>query len=151
MSSLLFRMAENFFSRDETSWEREAGTLVTVRKRSVFVDQSCSANHQCLNGAVKAPAGRREQRPGRLMSSAFRSVHPEGMFENSPAFQRWESGPKQEPSPEGTVESLFSRPFGTDASANLNPALKRRAIPICPFGTPRAKASGNDRDGRASH
>src|SRR5881409_2389680 len=49
-------------------------------------------------------------------------------------------------SPEGTAEpGCLSRPFGTHSSRTSNPALKlkRRAILICPFGTPRASLASN--------
>jgi hypothetical protein len=38
------------------------------------------------------------------MLLAFHSGYPGGIFENSPAFQRRDSGPKDELSPEGTIE-----------------------------------------------
>jgi len=64
------------------------------------------------------------------------SIHRlKGTFENSPAFQR-RVGMITLFSPEGTTESVqFSRPFGTNALGTGNPALKRRAIAGCPFGT----------------
>src|SRR5213076_561864 len=61
--------------------------------------------------------------------------HPGGMLENSPAFQRRDSG-QRETSPGGTVEKeRVSRLFGTCPVGYGNPALKRRAIIVCPFGT----------------
>jgi uncharacterized protein len=43
---------------------------------------------------------------------------------------------EREPSPEGTAETdCLSRPFGTYRSRPINPALKRRAIVVCPSGT----------------
>ncbi len=60
--------------------------------------------------------------------------HPEGMAENSPAFQRRDRH-DQAWSPEGTTEiGRLSRPFGTYPSPDANPALKRRAIFGCPSG-----------------
>src|ERR1035438_8271036 len=62
-------------------------------------------------------------------------VHPGGMVDNSPAFQRWESG-RREPSPEGTAEAVvLSRPFGTNPRDCAYPALNRWAIVMCPSGT----------------
>ena len=47
------------------------------------------------------------------MSLGFDPVNPEGIDENSPAFQRWD-GDMVVLSPEGAVESaIVSRPFGT--------------------------------------
>src|SRR5262245_53297483 len=60
--------------------------------------------------------------------------HPVGMVENSPAFQRRDEGEKPS-SPEGAAEEVrVSRPFGTGAVRSSNPALKRRAILVCPSG-----------------
>jgi hypothetical protein len=52
-------------------------------------------------------------------------LHPEGMDENSPAFQCW-GGVRTGPRPEGTVEilSLISRPFGTQSSVDRGPSAK---------------------------
>jgi hypothetical protein len=62
-------------------------------------------------------------------------LHPEGMAENSPAFQRWDRG-QSAPSPEGTAElAALNRPSGTNPCSCAYPALKRWAILICPFGT----------------
>jgi hypothetical protein len=61
--------------------------------------------------------------------------HPEGMTENSPAFQRWVC---VTPGicPEGTAEAAtLSRPFGTWRRVAVAPALKRWAIIACPYGT----------------
>src|SRR5437870_4251607 len=65
------------------------------------------------------------------------------MAENSPAFQRRDQV-MSALSPEGTAEpGCLSRPFGTHSSRPSNPALKRRAILICPSGTPRASLASN--------
>jgi len=57
------------------------------------------------------------------------------MFENSPAFQRRDNCAAVA-RPEGTAEmDQVSRPFGTCSSRILNPALKCRAIAVCPSGT----------------
>ena len=42
------------------------------------------------------------------MPLAFRSGYPEGMLENSPAFQRRDTGAKHDRSPEGTAEADVS-------------------------------------------
>src|SRR5260370_4378599 len=69
------------------------------------------------------------------MPLAFYCHHPEGMVENSPAFQR-RDGLERESSPAGTAETgRVSRPSGTYPSRTSNPALKRRAIIVCPSGT----------------
>ena len=60
--------------------------------------------------------------------------HPEGMVENSPAFQRWERS-QRVTSPEGTAEEHLSRPFGTHRAGGPIPALKRWAILVRPSGT----------------
>jgi hypothetical protein len=61
--------------------------------------------------------------------------HPEGMTENSPAFQRWVCAAPGT-SPEGTAEpATLSRPFGTWRRAAMAPALKRWAIIARPYGT----------------
>ena len=60
----------------------------------------------------------------------FGPLHPGGMIENSPAFQRWDS-PQIVQRPAGTVEkipftghsSAISRPFGTRLPDRPNPAL----------------------------
>jgi len=57
------------------------------------------------------------------------------MVENSLAFQRWD-GDQSVASPEGTDEvGRLRRPFGTSPHGCAFPALKRRAILICPSGT----------------
>jgi hypothetical protein len=62
-------------------------------------------------------------------------LHPEGMFENSPAFQRW-VGTRTRISPEGTADDRrLSRPSGTRPDLAINPALKRWAILNRPSGT----------------
>ena len=76
------------------------------------------------------------------MPLGFGPLHPRGMIENSPAFQRWDS-PQIVQSPAGTAEkipftgqsSALSRPFGTRLPGWPNPALKRWAIAVCPSGT----------------
>jgi hypothetical protein len=72
--------------------------------------------------------------------------HPEGMTENSPAFQRWVSATPVI-SPEGTAEAAtLNRPFGTYCRDALAPALKRWAIIDSPSGTgaePRLFDGGN--------
>ena len=69
------------------------------------------------------------------MPPGFEPHHPGGMVENSPAFQRRDSG-KRESSPAGTAElDCVSRPSGTYPPGTSNPALKRRAIAVCPSGT----------------
>jgi len=66
---------------------------------------------------------------------AFERHYPEGMTENSPAFQRWVCVTPGI-SPEGTAEAAtLSRPFGTWRRAAMAPALKRWAIIACPYGT----------------
>ncbi len=80
------------------------------------------------------------------MPIALERHHPEGMTENSPAFQRWV---RVAPgiSPEGTAEAAtLSRPFGTNCRDALIPAFKRWAIIACPYGTgaePRLFDGGN--------
>ena len=65
------------------------------------------------------------------------------MAENSPAFQRRDSG-ESPSSPEGTAEiDCLSRPSGTHPALPSNPALKRRAIFGCPSGTERASPTSN--------
>jgi hypothetical protein len=56
------------------------------------------------------------------MPRRFRVLHPEGMDENSPTFQRW-GRHERSPRPEGTVETLpsISRPFGTQSSSKPDP------------------------------
>jgi len=77
------------------------------------------------------------------MTLGFRLHHPGGMLENSPAFQRRESGDRA-PSPGGTAEIAWvSRPSGTYPTGTSNPALKRRAIIVCPSGTETASVSSN--------
>ncbi len=69
--------------------------------------------------------------------------YPEGITENSPAFQRrdmhdwaW--------SLEGTTEiGRLSRPFGTYPSRDSNSPLKRRAILSCPSGTEETQLAQN--------
>jgi len=64
------------------------------------------------------------------------------MVENSPAFQRPDSGYRAS-SPEGTAEFCgVSRPSGTYHPPTSNPALKRRAIFVCPSGTGTAAVLG---------
>jgi len=73
--------------------------------------------------------------PNRRRAAPRPFHHPGGMVENNPAFQRRDRR-QRAPSPEGTAESdCISRPFGTYPSRASNPALKRRAIVICPSGT----------------
>src|SRR6185436_19768095 len=71
---------------------------------------------------------------------------PEGLHENSPAFQRREQRriaqvPKGRlihiatPLTNGICGENVSRPFGTCNLMPFDPALKRRAIVVCPFGT----------------
>src|ERR1035441_4935967 len=81
----------------------------------------------------------RENLPDSDVSSepggCYAALHPVGMTENSPAFQRWDRG-QQLPSPEGTAENHCpSRPFGTYPAGRAHPALKRWAILVCPSGT----------------
>ncbi len=69
-------------------------------------------------------------------------IVPKGHAENSPAFQRWVQG-HTGPRPERTAELLprilpVSRPFGTHATNDGIPALKRRAIFNHPSGMMRA-------------
>jgi len=54
---------------------------------------------------------------------------PGGASENSPAFQRRVSEPKESSVPEGWLRAtrILSRPFGTRFSVLASPALKRRA------------------------
>ncbi len=88
-------------------------------------------------GGDIAPQCPRPRRSGRNESTPLgcQLPHPGGMVENSPAFQRRDSG-EQAPSPGGTAErERFSRPSGTYPSGGSNPALKRRAILACPSGT----------------
>src|SRR5207249_1202899 len=62
------------------------------------------------------------------------STHPGGIDENSPAFQRRDTGGRA-PSPVGTAEiDCVNRPYRTYPSPTSNPALKRRAIIGCPSG-----------------
>ena len=69
------------------------------------------------------------------MRLAFDQGHPEGIFENSPAFQRRVFAARGI-SPEGTAEGLtFSRPFGTQQDTAMDPGLKPWAIFGCPSGT----------------
>jgi len=75
----------------------------------------------------------------------FQLHYPGGMSDNSPAFQRRDFGQKAL-SPEGTAEfRCVNRPSGTYACLTPNPALKRRAIVVRPFGTktsPTGKRNG---------
>src|ERR1035441_6429930 len=85
----------------------------------------------------------RENLPDSDVSSepggCYAALHPVGMTENSPAFQRWDRG-QQLPSPEGTAENHCpSRPFGTYPAGRAHPALKRWAILVCPSGTGRSR------------
>ena len=75
------------------------------------------------------------------MPLTFERLHPGGMIDNSPAFQRRDRGGKTI-SPEGKAEpDRVSRPYGTHPTRTLNPALKRRAILICPSGTETASSA----------
>src|SRR5437867_4020925 len=79
----------------------------------------------------------------RSMPVGFCIPNPGGMAENSPAFQRRDQVMRAL-SPEGTAEpGCLSRPFGTHSFRISNPALKRRAILICPSGTPGASLATN--------
>ena len=62
---------------------------------------------------------------------------PGGAPDNSLAFQRRVSEPKERSVPKGRLRatSVLSRPFGTRVSVLASPALKRRAIARCPSGT----------------
>ena len=64
---------------------------------------------------------------------------PEGLTENSPAFQRRVRS-REKPSPEGTAEPAViihsAVPSGLHALRASFPALKRRAILDHPFGIP---------------
>ncbi len=83
---------------------------------------------------------------GRVLApklNAFREFDelpvPKGHTDNSPAFQRWVVN-RQGTSPEGTADAVgeaidLRRPAGTLHSFATVPALKRRAILACPFGT----------------
>ena len=83
-------------------------------------DTACSSAQRRLRNSIP---------PG------FKQPNPEGMVESSPALQRWGCG-QWAPSPEGTADTnVFNRPFRTDLCDGLNPALKRRAILVCPSGT----------------
>src|SRR6266581_1704889 len=65
------------------------------------------------------------------------------MVENSPAFQRRDSGERLS-SPEGTAGiDCFNRPSGTYPLRTSNPAFQRRAIFGCPSGTGRASPTSN--------
>src|SRR5437899_5090471 len=76
------------------------------------------------------------------MPLGFEPHHPGGMVENSPAFQRRDSG-EQASSPAGTAEiERLSRPSGTYPSGTANPALNRRAIIVGPSGTEKADRQG---------
>ena len=67
------------------------------------------------------------------MPLAFEQHLPGGMIEI--AFQRWGRQPR-DTSPEGTAEvACLSRPSGPYREIEPHPALKRRAIFRCPFGT----------------
>src|SRR5688572_8361049 len=71
---------------------------------------------------------------GSPVLQAFPPAHPEGMFENSPAFQRRDVG-AEHGVPEGRLKGpvqLSLRDF--DLTINPNPALKRRAIFVCSSG-----------------
>src|SRR5213594_3714448 len=71
----------------------------------------------------------------RIGVGAREQDHPGGMIDNRPAFQRRESRGTAS-SPEGTAETNHvSRPFGTHPLPTSHPALKRRAIVVCPSGT----------------
>jgi hyperosmotically inducible periplasmic protein len=73
------------------------------------------------------------------------------IFENSPAFQRRDSGPKDELSPEGTIERDTSAPSGLRfLESQPRVEIERRAILVCPFGTALAKASGIGRVARTT-
>ena len=81
------------------------------------------------------------------MPLGFGRLHPGGMFENSPAFQRWDDC-RTTLSPEGTAEPKkphFSRPSGTYFFTRPHPALKRWAILGCPSGTGTENGCSNPR------
>src|SRR2546425_1209268 len=83
------------------------------------------------------------RRAGAPVLPGPRPYHPGGMAENSPAFQRREIG-KRTSSPEGTAETdSLGRPSGTYSSQTSYPALKRRAIVVCPSGTESASLNSN--------
>ncbi len=68
---------------------------------------------------------------------------PGGTIETSPAFQRRDSS-ERAPSPVRTAEiDCVSRPSATYPSRTSNPALKRRAIILCPSGTETARVTSN--------
>src|ERR1035438_8711217 len=79
-------------------------------------------------------AARGRGQAGCPMPLGFELVHPGGMVENSPAFQRWVCMAGRI-SPEGTTEAAgLNRPFGTQRCIATVPALKRLAIVVCPSG-----------------
>lgn len=76
-------------------------------------------------------------------ASTCRSLHPEGMTDNSPTLQRWVTRSESAQVPKGRPNSCASSPqsdrgstvpSGHLASVGSNPTLKRRAILGHPFG-----------------
>src|ERR1035437_79775 len=80
-------------------------------------------------------AARGPGRAGRPTPLGYELVHPGGMAENSPAFQRRVCRVGRI-GPEGTTQAAgLNRPFGTQRCMATVPALKRWAIVVCPSGT----------------
>ena len=116
--------------------------------------QNCARGCRMLKNAVWLDRADHLSRPGRLMSQRFGGSprsggpgfspaehRPEGTSDNSPALQRWVFRPKTT-SPEGTADVSSRRhvpapqPSLRDSTdSNPFPALKRRAILKCSFGT----------------
>src|SRR5207302_5693818 len=81
-----------------------------------------------VNG-TRCRSFRKVLRPG--TSPGLDQYHPEGMVENSPAFQRRESSPRG-PRPEETAErDGINRFFGFTSWSTLQPTLKRRISVDC--------------------
>ena len=98
------------------------------RRLAAGLGQTQPTRGQAFSADSQAPAAG-------PMPPGFEPHHSGGMVENSPAFQRRDSG-EREPSPAGTAElDCVSRPCGTYPPGASNPALKRRAIAVCPSGT----------------
>jgi len=94
------------------------------------------------------------------MPLGFEPLHPGGMDENSPAFQRWDCG-RIVPSPEGTAESAVFQPSLRDLShTTSSPSVEtlgyfrwslrdRGAGPIPEMSGPRSRAGNGLSEGKS--